>query len=678
MIVANTGSIASNPSLLQEAMGVICRNMMALNPCTEIVYRPYTHPVFVERRLHGSISIDLAPLFPQAKPGDSAYIEISLWSQCDSMSTITIIGAKAMYINGVFKPCAPGKNLIPCALKKGANSLIFQCVKTDDAFAAQYMVSYPAYTFNWTCDYILWTRDTSPVEEYAGEQGFSVSELMHDGAEKQPADCALVYPAASQPDDTVDLSRLYGACKGKYAFSYAHVKADGTLAITGDAKTVSVYVNGQKQDALTVSVRHGDVIFIVSERNDAFWGFTCASTELLHLPFVCSSRQNGTHFLHIGAFNSPELPSFSLTTPYVNADGEATFWRFTEGNVYLRPYLDTSFFGQWFYGLMVAENGLLNASKYAPELYDYFEKSMTILVSYYRYMQYDARLFGDSTFLKRSVRTADLDSIGTIGMNLYEFYIRAQDAALKAEIRYVMERLAESVFTKIPRLEDGTFCRTTVMWADDTYMSCPFLVRMGNLTGDAKYYDEVARQFRNYTQRMFMEDQGIFAHIYYVGEQRNNRVPWGRGNGWVYLSFAEVLEHLPKDYPGREELEAIWVRAVEGLIAYQGESGRWHQVLNMPASYEETSCTAIFTMAIGKGIKLGLLEKGKYLPVMQKAVEGLLRYSVDESGNVSGVCRGSGCCDDANYYATLGTVLNDAHGTGVVVSAICAVLDLLD
>lgn len=679
MIVANNCNIAADPVLLKEAMGVICRNMIALNPPTEIVYRPYTHPSFVTRALHGIATVDLSPLFPDAKPGDYAYVTVGVWAQYDAMTTLTSIGAEKLCVNGAWKPCPEsGKNLVPAALRKGDNTLIFKCVKTEEGFAQRYMVSYPAYTFNWTCDYILCTRDTSPVPEYAGEQGFSVSELIRKGDEKRPQECAMVYPAASKPDAKVDLNALYGACKGDYAFTYTCAAKDGTLEIRADAAYVTLYINGEKQPSLTAAVHAGDEIFIASKRNAALWGFECPTTDLLALPFLTSSRQNGTHFIHIGAFESADLPALSLCTPYTNADGEYTFWRFTEENVYLRPYLDTSFFGQWFYGLMVAEHGMLNASRHDPEFYDYFEKSMSILAKFYRYMQYDGKRFGDTPFLKRSVHAADLDSIGTIGINMYEFYIRTQDEALKTEIRYVMECLSKNVFTKIPRLEDGTFCRRTVMWADDTYMSCPFLVRMGNLTGDAKYYEEVVRQFRNYTQCIFNEDQGLFAHIYYVDEQRNNRVPWGRGNGWVYLSFAEVLEHLPKDYPGRDELEAIWVRAVEGLITYQGENGRWHQVLNMPTSYEETSCTALFTMAIRKGIALGLLEKEKYLPIMQKAVNGLLRFSVDEGGNVAGVCRGSGCCDDANYYATLGTVLNDAHGTGVVLSAICAVLDLID
>lgn len=76
---------------------------------------------------------------------------------------------------------------------------------------------------------------------------------------------------------------------------------------------------------------------------------------------------------------------------------------------------------------MVGQYGLLKASEFDKKYYDYFYGSMKILADYYQYMQYDAEQFGDATFLKRSIRKDDLDSIGTIGMNLCELYNRETD-----------------------------------------------------------------------------------------------------------------------------------------------------------------------------------------------------------------------------------------------------------
>lgn len=675
MIISH--DLMKNPEQLKEVMELICNNMIANNPQEDIVYRPYKRPDFIKKELGKEIRIDLEKLFCHAQQGDYTYVEVSLLSQCDARVSITLEGVEKISVNGNWYPCDTQKYVLTTTLRKGYNEVIFKCRKTENDFGMSYMVSYPCYTFLWTCDYILWVRDTSPLDCYKDEQGFTVTELVPQNEIKEPAECGLVWPSLPQEDKDIDFSKIYADESGRYAVSYTQVKEDGVFELDGICEYVTIYVNGEQKKSHSFNVKAGEEIFVVSERNDKKWGFTCCSNELLHLPFVTSNRTVGNHWVHIGLFDSDALPKLSLETPYENAEYQPTFWRFTESDTYLRPYLDTSFFGQWFYGLMVAINGLLNASQHSEEYYLYFEKHMNVLVNYYRYMQYDAAKFGDSTFLKRSVHTEDLDSIGTIGMNLYEFYVRQTDEQIKTEIRYIMERLAECVFTKIPRLEDDTFCRVDVMWADDTYMSCPFLVRMGNLTGDKKYYEEVVRQLKNYTQKMFMEDAGIYAHIYYVYEKRNNRVPWGRGNSWVYLTFAEVLEHLPADYSERKELEKLFVRAVEGLVQYQAPNGLWHQVLNMESSYLETSCTAIFSMALEKAIKLGVLDRETYLPRVKRAVNAIIENYIDEFGNVHNICRGSGCCDDAEYYAHLATVLNDAHGTGVVVSAISGLIELI-
>ena len=69
----------------------------------------------------------------------------------------------------------------------------------------------------------------------------------------------------------------------------------------------------------------------------------------------------------------------------------------------------------------------------------------------------EKQFFGDPTLLKRSVRKGDLDSIGTIGTNLCELYIRESNAAEKEKIMRVLESLAKSVYTNIPRMENGCF-----------------------------------------------------------------------------------------------------------------------------------------------------------------------------------------------------------------------------
>ena len=109
----------------------------------------------------------------------------------------------------------------------------------------------------------------------------------------------------------------------------------------------------------------------------------------------------------------------------------------------------------------------------------------------------------------------------------------------------------------------------------------------------------------------------------------------------------------------------------QGYLALQGENGLWHQVLNRPDSYEETSCTSMFIYAYARGIREGWLETPTpYLEAVRKGWEGITRLSIDYKGNIYGVCRGSGYSFTALYYRDdLGWILNDTHGIGIVLLA---------
>jgi rhamnogalacturonyl hydrolase YesR len=98
----------------------------------------------------------------------------------------------------------------------------------------------------------------------------------------------------------------------------------------------------------------------------------------------------------------------------------------------------------------------------------------------------------------------------------------------------------------------------------------------------------------------------------------------------------------------------------------------WRQVLNMPASYIETSCTAMFICAFARGLRFGWLSASgaPYRAAAEKAWRALEKYSVDRDGNVWGVCRGSEFSFNPRYYAEhLLPRLNDTHGIGIVLLA---------
>lgn len=105
----------------------------------------------------------------------------------------------------------------------------------------------------------------------------------------------------------------------------------------------------------------------------------------------------------------------------------------------------------------------------------------------------------------------------------------------------------------LPRFTAFPLYKIHTMWADDLYMSCPFLARLARLTGEANYADEVYRQVKGFYKRLWIEEEKIFSHIYFVEEKAMSRVPWGRGNGWIAVTLTEILALLAADDPRWQE-----------------------------------------------------------------------------------------------------------------------------
>ncbi|RXZ79546.1 hypothetical protein EBB07_22735 [Paenibacillaceae bacterium] len=401
-----------------------------------------------------------------------------------------------------------------------------------------------------------------------------------------------------------------------------------------------------------------------------------------------TKRGNDARWLYIGSFGKtgvePQMlldqcfaveAEISFEHPYPTGQGEGkAYWRLSNTNTHVRPYMDGFFFGQWFYAIQVGLYGLLQSAETvgATEAIRYATDSMAVMAQYHDYALWDAARYGVPSLIPRAQRLEELDPCGAIGVMFVEAYTRTGNASMLP----IIERIANAVMNVVPRMDDGTFYRVETMWADDFFMSCPFLVRMGLLTGDTRYYDEVIRQAKGFHRRLWMADKRLYAHIFFPLDGVNNGVPWGRGNGWVIFALSEILISLPSEYPGREYLLQLFKELAAGVSEYQNEAGMWHQVLNEKASYEETSCTAMFVLSLARGIRMGWLGS-EYLEVVNKGWLALLRHCVDLEGNVYGVCLGSGCAKESSYYFDIPTYMNDDHGTGIVLLAAAEMILLL-
>lgn len=264
-------------------------------------------------------------------------------------------------------------------------------------------------------------------------------------------------------------------------------------------------------------------------------------------------------------------------------------------------------------------------------------------------------------------RRTMLDDTGAPALPFLEIYLREHPN----EYEEFVDSIAEYIVHKQVRLDDGTFCRPEpvpmTVWADDLFMSVPFLLRMGKITGQQSYYDDAASQVIKFDKWLFDSEKSLFHHGWINPMNQTTVVFWGRANGWVVWAMAETLTHLPKNHPDYQKILEIFRKHITGLAEYQDNSGMWHQVLDHPESYEETSCTAMFVLGMARGIRNGWIEE-KYRENAKKGWTALER-KIDIDGIVYGVCTGTGIGDDLEFYFNRPTYANDPRGLGAVMIA---------
>jgi rhamnogalacturonyl hydrolase YesR len=258
-----------------------------------------------------------------------------------------------------------------------------------------------------------------------------------------------------------------------------------------------------------------------------------------------------------------------------------------------------------------------------------------------------------------------LDACGAMGAAM----VKARRMNVGPDMKTIIDRWANYVHKEQFRLDDGTLARNrpfpNALWGDDMYMSVPLLAQYGKLTGDKEYFDDAVKQVLQMSKVLFTPEKGLYAHAWHKGNAENHpRYYWGRANGWCMVAMVELLELLPEDHPGRADVIKQLQAHARGVAEVQSGSGLWHQMLDRDDSYLETSCTAMFSYAMAKGVNHGWLSPTSYASAAVAGWNGLTTHISDE-GKLDSVCIGTSYADDAVYYYHR-PAIDDIHGYGPV------------
>ena len=193
---------------------------------------------------------------------------------------------------------------------------------------------------------------------------------------------------------------------------------------------------------------------------------------------------------------------------------------------------------------------------------------------------------------------------------------------------------------------------------------------------DPAQLDKAAEIAVGFFKRMWMPEKKIFRHGYVEGKEFQPSFAWGRANGWAILTMSQLLDYLPENHPRRAEILKTFQEHAAGLAELQGIDGFWHQLLDRPETYEETSATAIFAYALAHGVNEGWLDPVTFGPVAQLAWEAVAS-KINEKGEVEDVCVGTGMGFDPAFYAYRPVSVKAAHGYGPALWAGAEMIRLL-
>lgn len=306
---------------------------------------------------------------------------------------------------------------------------------------------------------------------------------------------------------------------------------------------------------------------------------------------------------------------------------------------------------------------VLTDSKYAAHSSRFFQFAFENLTFFKKL--FDKRI--KNAPFHQYFRMDRLDDCGALGAALIE---QNQEKSEKAYEDRIYET-ADYIFNRQDRLEDGTFVRRrfnrTTLWADDLYMSVPFLVRFSVYFGDQRFLEDAVSQVKNFHRRLFSETTGLYHHCWYAETDSFGVAHWGRANGWIAMAVCDLIDRMPQNHPDRSIIIKILIRQIIGFSRYQSASGMWRQLLDKTDSWTESSVSAMFTYAVARAVNNAWIDD-IYSSIAVRGWEGLVQ-NISSDGDLDRVSTGFNIKQDLPFYYNITVEPGGAHGLGALLLA---------
>ena len=186
-----------------------------------------------------------------------------------------------------------------------------------------------------------------------------------------------------------------------------------------------------------------------------------------------------------------------------------------------------------------------------------------------------------------------------------------------------------SQLEKQPRTNEGVWWHKAIyanqVWLDGIFMGLPFYSLAapsvkGMKKAQEKYWKDAVDQIVKTDKRTYDAKTDLWKHawdethtaFWADKETGQSKHTWARALGWYVMAMTEVLDVLPADYAGRDEVVALLQKAMASVVKYQDKAtGVWYDVLDVKDSrnYLESTASSMFAYVLLKGVRKGYLPK---------------------------------------------------------------------
>jgi len=291
----------------------------------------------------------------------------------------------------------------------------------------------------------------------------------------------------------------------------------------------------------------------------------------------------------------------------------------------------------------------------------------------------------DGSIPNYEMRQYNIDSINS-GKALYFGLDETGDERYRKAIEFHRERLAGH-----PRCACGNFWHKQLypnqIWLDGLYMAQPFYMEYEMRYHKMENISDIAQQFKNVRKWLYNEEKGLNYHAYDEDkvqpwcDKETGLSPnfWLRSTGWYLMALVDCIDLCSEQlYEHYRALVDIFRESIRGLLKWQDEkTGLFYQVIDhghVEGNYTETSGSAMAAYALLKGVRIGVLNDEKYLPIARRVFESLCENKLvtgeDGKTHLADICYvaglGPGEKRDGSvaYYLSEPRVCDDSKGVG--------------